>query len=108
MLAGHGMEQSGSGAALRHCRSSPRPAEALDSGTRLGGRPWDGTMGGRVRDTEPVHLLECADTTAATLLATGRKTRRLARRIGERHLTVPTDPLTVSRKTALPQGNPVS
>lgn len=44
----------------------------------------------------------------ATLLATDRKTGRLAHWIGERHLAVPADQLTAFRKAALARGYPVS
>ncbi|WP_338671695.1 helicase-associated domain-containing protein [Streptomyces sp. SCSIO 30461] len=62
---------------------------------------------GQVRDTGPVHLVECADPAVAALLATDRRTRTHCTRLGERHLTVPLDKLPAFRKSALAQGYPV-
>lgn len=62
---------------------------------------------GQVRDTGPVHLIECADPTVAALLATDRRTRTHCTRLGERHLAVPLDKVPAFRKAALAQGYPV-
>ena len=62
---------------------------------------------GQVRDTGPVHLVECADPAVAALLATDRRTRTHCTRLGERHLAVPLDKLPAFRKSALAQGYPV-
>ncbi|MGW9207391.1 hypothetical protein ACWGR4_10410 [Embleya sp. NPDC055664] len=61
---------------------------------------------GQVRDTGPVHLIECADPAVAALLATDRPTRAHCTRLGERHLAVPLDKLPAFRKSALAQGYP--
>ncbi|QFQ98547.1 hypothetical protein F9278_22900 [Streptomyces phaeolivaceus] len=62
---------------------------------------------GQVRDTGPVHLIECADPAVAALLATDRRTRAHCTRLGERHLAVPLDKLPAFRRSALAQGYPV-
>ncbi|MDX3385429.1 helicase-associated domain-containing protein [Streptomyces niveiscabiei] len=62
---------------------------------------------GQVRDTGPVHLIECADAAVAALLATDRRTRAHCARLGERHLVVPLDKLPAFRRSALAQGYPV-
>ena len=64
-------------------------------------------MGGQVRDTGPVHLIECADAAVAALLAADRRTRTHCTRLGERHLAVPLDKLPAFRRSALAQGYPV-
>ncbi|MEV8037182.1 helicase-associated domain-containing protein [Streptomyces sp. NPDC086182] len=63
---------------------------------------------GQVRDTGPVHLIECADPAVAALLATDRRTRTHCTRLGELHLAVPLDRLPTFRKAALAQGYPVA
>ncbi|MDX3588266.1 helicase-associated domain-containing protein [Streptomyces europaeiscabiei] len=63
---------------------------------------------GQVRDTGPVHLIECADPAVAALLATDRRTRAHCTRLGELHLAVPLDRLPAFRKAALAQGYPVA
>jgi len=62
---------------------------------------------GQVRDTGPVHLIECADPAVAALLATDRRTRTHCTRLGERHLAVPLDKLPAFRRSALAQGYPI-
>ncbi|WNZ10350.1 helicase-associated domain-containing protein [Streptomyces sp. 11x1] len=62
---------------------------------------------GQIRDTGPVHLVECADPAVAALLATDRRTRTHCTRLGERHLAIPLDKLSAFRKSALAQGYPV-
>lgn len=63
---------------------------------------------GQVRDTGPVHLIECADPAVAALLAGDRHLRTFATRLGERHIAVPADRLAAFRKTVLAQGYPLA
>jgi hypothetical protein len=63
---------------------------------------------GQARDLGPVHLIECADTAVAALLAGDRRIRSLATHLGERHLAVPPDKLPAFRKAALARGYPIA
>lgn len=63
---------------------------------------------GKVRDTGPVHLIECADEALATLLAGDRRLRALCTRLGERQLAVPAEKLPAFRKALLAQGYPLA
>ena len=63
---------------------------------------------GAARDLGPVHLIECADTATCALLASDRRIRALATRLGDRHLSVPADKLDRFRKAALTLGHPVT
>jgi hypothetical protein len=56
---------------------------------------------GKVRDTGPVHLIECADEALAALLAGDRRLRALYTRLGERQLAVPAEKLPAFRKALL-------
>ncbi|MFH9355508.1 helicase-associated domain-containing protein [Kitasatospora sp. NPDC017646] len=62
---------------------------------------------GQVRDTGPVHLIECADPAVAALLAGDRRLRTVATRLGERHFAVPAGRLAAFRTAALAQGYPL-
>lgn len=63
---------------------------------------------GQVRDLGPVHLIECAEEATAALLATDRRLRTLATRVGERHFAVPADKHAAFRKAALKLGYPLT
>ncbi len=63
---------------------------------------------GKVRDTSPVHLIECADEALATLLAGDRRLRALCTRLGERQLAAPAEKLPAFRKALLAQGYPLA
>jgi hypothetical protein len=63
---------------------------------------------GAARDLGPVHLIECADAATCALLASDRRIRALATRLGDRHLGVPADKLDRFRKAALTLGHPIT
>ncbi|MGV9565053.1 helicase-associated domain-containing protein [Streptomyces sp. NPDC003480] len=63
---------------------------------------------GAARDIGSVHLIECTDTATCVLLASDRRIRALATRLGDRHLGVPADKLDRFRKAALALGHPVT
>ncbi|MFD4256476.1 hypothetical protein ACFWR9_02305 [Streptomyces sp. NPDC058534] len=62
----------------------------------------------KVRDTGPVHLIECADEALATLLAGDRRLRALCTRLDERQPAVPAEKLPAFRKALLAQGYPLA
>lgn len=62
---------------------------------------------GQVHNAGPTHLIECSDATVAVLLASDRRIRALATRIGEHHLAVPADRIEAFRRAALALGYPV-
>ncbi|MCX4783453.1 helicase-associated domain-containing protein [Streptomyces sp. NBC_01264] len=62
---------------------------------------------GQVRDLGPVHLIECADAATCALLASDRRIRALATRLGDRHLGVHADKLDRFRKATLTLGHPI-